>query len=377
MGAKVIPLNDLGRAANSESGAQLRDLMTRVLESGNYILGTEVSSFEQEFASYLGVGHVTSVSSGTDALVIALRSLGVGKGTRVVLTPNAGGYTTTALLEIGAAPIFVDCDEMGRMDPVSLDSQLKAIGNVGCVVATHLYGLSSNIKAVVRTCANHGVKLLEDCAQAAGGAVGEDRLGSFGDAATFSFYPTKNLGAIGDAGAISTNSDELAQQHKALRQYGWSSKYVVGTVFGKNSRMDELQASILRFRLAKLDELNGRRQQIWKEYASAVDGSTWKFIGDSSNEFVAHLGILTTPRGLRDAAARFLEERGVATSIHYPVVDYLQPGWRHLIAGDCPNAEDLSERILTVPLFPELTAQEVELVCSALTNLTSEMGARV
>ena len=373
----MIPLNDLKRSVTGESEAQLRRITEKVVLSGSYILGGEVTSFEEEFGSYLGVNHVTSVASGTDALVIALRSLGVVRGSKVLVVPNAGGYTSTALFEIGAEPVFVDCDQMGRMDIQSLENSLNSTPEAVCVVATHLYGLDSNIEAILGISKSFGVSLLEDCAQSTGAEVNGKKLGSFGDVSTFSFYPTKNLGALGDAGAIATNSSPLALQHGALRQYGWSSRYEVGTPFGKNSRMDEMQAAVLRYRLPQLDDLNRRRKQIWSSYEAALDGSGWKIIGDHSTGFVAHLGILVAPEGLRDEAARFLEGHGVAISVHYPILDYLQPGWADLVSGKCPTAEDLTLRILTIPLFPELTDEEVDAVASALRVLVKEVGANV
>ena len=373
----MIPLNDLKRSVTGESEVQLRKIAEKVVLSGSYILGSEVKSFEEEFGSYLGVSHVTSVASGTDALVIALRSLGVKRGSKVLVVPNAGGYTTTALLEIGAEPIFVDCDDMGRMDPESLNVALRSEREAVCVVDTHLYGLDSNVEAILEICKSFGVSLLEDCAQSTGAEVFGKKLGSFGNVSTFSFYPTKNLGALGDAGAIATNSSPLALQHEALRQYGWSSRYEVGTPYGKNSRMDEIQAAVLRFRLPQLDDLNQRRKAIWSSYNAALDGSDWRILGDQSTGFVAHLGILVAPEGLREPAVGFLERHGVATSVHYPILDYMQPGWADLVSGNCPKAEDLTQRIFTVPLFPELTNDEVEAVVSALRALVTELKTNV
>lgn len=373
----MIPLNDLKRSVNAESESRLRDLTAKVVLSGSYILGSEVKSFEEEFGSYLGVSHVTSVASGTDALVIALRSLGVVRGSKVLVVPNAGGYTSTALFEIGAEPVFVDCDHKGRMDIESLKISLSSTPEADCVVATHLYGLDSNIEATLDICKSYGASLLEDCAQSTGAEVSGRKLGSFGDVSTFSFYPTKNLGALGDAGAIATNSSSLALQHGALRQYGWASRYEVGTPYGKNSRMDELQAAFLRLRMPQLDDLNRRRKEIWSSYEAALDGSDWRILGDHSTGFVAHLGILVAPEGLRDEASRFLEGHGVATSIHYPILDYLQPGWANLVSGNCPTAEDLTQRILTIPLFPELRDEEVNAVASALRVMVREMGTNV
>lgn len=368
----MIPLNDLARSVSGRIDPMLRETLERVITSGTYVLGHEVEAFEQEFGRYLGVNFVTSVGSGTDALVIGLRSLGVVKGSKAIVVPNAGGYTTTALLEIGALPVFVDCDEKGRMDLQSLTTSLHRNPEVNCVVATHLYGLNSNIEAVADICESFSVNLLEDCAQATGAHVRGKKLGSFGDLSTFSFYPTKNLAAAGDAGAIATNSPKLAQIHRSLRQYGWSSRYEIELPFGTNSRMDELQAAVLRSRLASLDDLNLRRRQIWAAYEAAVFGSGWRLIGDSSTDFVSHLGILVGPRGSREGAKAHFEKRGVSTSVHYPILDYLQPGWAELIEGNCPNAEDLTERILTIPLFPELTQEEIDSVATALREISAE-----
>lgn len=373
----MIPLNDLKRAIAVDSASDISRVMEKVLQSGSYILGHEVKSFEREFASYLGVKSVSSVASGTDALIIALRSLGVAAGSKVLVVPNAGGYTTTALIAIGATPVFVDCDDLGRMEQESLKRKLLETPEAACVVATHLYGLDSNIQGTLEICKSFGVSLIEDCAQSAGASVGGRKLGSFGDVATFSFYPTKNLGAVGDAGAIATNADDLARQHLELRQYGWSERYEVKTAYGQNSRMDELQAAVLRYRLPLLDGQNYRRRDIWEAYATAVEGSSWRIIGFNADRFVAHLGVLVCPNGLRDLAANFLQRQGISTSVHYPILDYRQPGWNGLTTGDCPNAEDLNRRILTIPLFPELTNEEVNAIAGALSEMSKELSVGV
>lgn len=373
----MIPLNDLRRSHSNPIGDELKVIANKVLQSGQYILGEEVFLFEKEFGSYLDSSFVSAVASGSDALVIALRSLGVNRGSIVATVPNAGGYATCALLEIGAKPVFVDCDSMGRMDPDKLLVALEEIPGIVCVVATHLYGLNSNIKRIQDLCRRFGVRLLEDCAQSTGAEVGGVKLGNFGDAATFSFYPTKNLGALGDAGAIATNSKVLATCHNSLRQYGWSARYEVTTQFGTNSRMDEIQAAILRHRLPQLNDLNRRRKKIWNIYEAAIDGSEWRILGDQTTGFVAHLGILVAPKSLRERAALFLQDHGVATAIHYPILDYVQPGWIELVSGSCPNAEELTKRILTIPLFPELRDEEVDAVASALRAMVRELNTNV
>lgn len=369
----MIPLNDLKRSVTGNSAAQIREKAAQVAMSGSYILGDEVQNFEMEFADYLGVGFVTSVGSGTDALLIALRSLGVVRGSRVLVTPNAGGYTTSALIEIGAKPVFVDCDELGRINIESLCRNLNNTPQAACVVVTHLYGLNSNIQEALEISKAKGLKVLEDCAQSAGGRIGVKNLGTFGDAATFSFYPTKNLGGLGDSGVIATSSSELAKAQRALRQYGWSARYQVDVPFGRNSRMDELQAGVLRLRLPELDALNLRRKQVWLAYDSALTGSRWKIIGAKSSDFVAHLGVILAPSNLRDLARKYLESKGIATSVHYPILDYKQPGWSEFLAGFCPVAEQLVQNIFSIPLFPELTDEEVEVIASSLKEMTLEL----
>jgi dTDP-3-amino-2,3,6-trideoxy-4-keto-D-glucose/dTDP-3-amino-3,4,6-trideoxy-alpha-D-glucose/dTDP-2,6-dideoxy-D-kanosamine transaminase len=365
----VIPLNDLAREVEGSSGLQLSEAIFHVAKSGSYILGKEVASFEREFGDYLGVSNVTAVSSGTDALVIALRSLGVIRGSQVALTPNAGGYTSTALMEIGAEPVFVDCDDSGRMNPESLEVTLEGNRNILCVVVTHLYGLDSNIVEVQEICKTARIALLEDCAQSTGAEVGKKKLGTFGDVSTFSFYPTKNLGGIGDGGAIATNSDRLSGLHKGLRQYGWGARYEVSIPFGKNSRMDELQAAVLRLRLPFLDQNNERRRSIWTSYSESLRNSSWRIVGEQGANFVGHLAVLVAPLGKRDAGFDFLTSNGIGCAVHYPVLDYEQPGWRNLFHGFCPTAENLVQRILTIPLFPQMTDAEVEKVSKALGHL--------
>jgi dTDP-3-amino-2,3,6-trideoxy-4-keto-D-glucose/dTDP-3-amino-3,4,6-trideoxy-alpha-D-glucose/dTDP-2,6-dideoxy-D-kanosamine transaminase len=366
MQIQMIPLNDLSRSATGDSEDLMDRALSRIARSGSYILGEEVASFESEFSEYLGVSKVATVASGTDAIIIALRSLGVSRFSKVALTPNAGGYTATALMEIGAEPVFVDCDDSGRMDPESLELTLKGNREIFCVVATHLYGLDSNVVAVKAICKSAGIPLLEDCAQSTGAEVGGKKLGSFGEVATFSFYPTKNLGGIGDGGAIATNSEQLNRLHRRLRQYGWDARYEVGIPFGKNSRMDELQAAILRLRLPLLDPSNERRLSIWASYFEALQKSSWRIIGEKGANFVGHLAVLVSPIGKREAGVDFLTSHGIGAGIHYPILDYQQPGWRNLFKGSCPNAENLVQRILTIPLFPRMTDAEVKKVSETL-----------
>lgn len=365
---RQVPLNDLARFLPGEH-SQIERTVMRLVASGSYVLGESVQELEAALAIYLGAEHVISCGNGTDALELALRSIGVERGDLVAAAAHAGGYSSTALAQIGATPVFIDCDAHARMDIESLRSTLQRNPRISAVVVTHLYGLTSDIEAIASICKNEGLALVEDCAQSIGAFVDGRAVGTFGDVATFSFYPTKNLGALGDGGAVATSSEEKAQKIRALRQYGWSSKYVSEIPFGKNSRLDEIQAAVLGLRLPYLDASNDKRRDIWRIYSSSLPSQRWYLIGDNDPSFVAHLGVLVTPSGTRDSVELFLRNHGVSTSIHYPLLDYQQPAWREFASQRCTNAEDLVTRILTIPLFPTMTDYEVAQVAEALSRL--------
>ena len=335
-----------------------------MLNSGWVVLGPEVRSFEEELASYVGVGHATSVGNGTDALTIALTALGCGHGDMVVTVANAGGYATTAIRNVGAIPVYVDVDPTTAL--MSVDSLSVALEpGVKVVVVTHLFGAMAPVQQIVDLCHEREIKVLEDCAQAIGAERDGRRAGSIGDAAAFSFYPTKNLGALGDGGAITTDDAILAEAVRSLRQYGWEGKYTVGRTGGRNSRLDELQAAVLRVRLPVLDAGNARRRDIHRRYAEATSCPVF---GVDDASFVAHLAVLDVPDRVRARAS--LGEAGITTDIHYPIPDHQQPVTAdHRIAGSLATTERLAERILTVPCFPELTDEEVARVCDGLSAL--------
>lgn len=363
----MIPINDLSRSVPGE--AEIATIVD-VLRSGSYILGEKVASFESDLSKFIGVNYAFGVASGTDALVIALRALGVQSGDVVCTSPNAGGYTTTALRLIGAYPRFVDTDDFGRMSVEALREILENEVSIKGVVLTHLYGLMGDALSIRRLTNDFEVFLIEDCAQSIGARQGGHRAGSVGDAATFSFYPTKNLGALGDAGAVLTNDTRVAERIKLLRQYGWSERYYAQLEFGTNSRMDEVQASVLRARLVSLEQGNARRKVIWERYREAIEGSDWRIIGSQDSDFVAHLAVLVAPNAeSRANAISTLSEYGVATSVHYPVLDYEQVAWADLNSrSKCPVAEDLAGRIITVPMYPSLADSEVSVVAAALSE---------
>ena len=339
--------------------------ISRVIDSGWLVLGPEVKRFEQSFADYLGSTHCISLANGTDAIELALRALGVGRGDRVATVANAGMYTTTAMLAIGAEPFFLDVDLASRNAPLTEVERALASG-VKAVVVTHLYGLAApEIRQIAELCSRQGVPLLEDCAQAHGASVGEQRVGTFGDAASFSFYPTKNLGALGDGGAVVTANAAVAEKVARLRQYGWTTKYRVEVGGARNSRLDEIQAAILSVFLPDLDGANARRREIAAQYSAMITHPDVLLPAQGGQEYVAHLYVVRSAR--RDALRSHLREMDVAADVHYPIPDYRQPVFGDRFASvSLPNTERLSREILTLPCYPEMTDAQVEQVVAAV-----------
>ena len=273
----MIPLYS---AAAAHEGMALDAALQRVLQRQWFVLGEEVREFEREFAAWCGVAHCVTVANGTDALELALRALGVQRGDEVLCAANAGFYASTAALAMGAVPGYVDVDESTQtLSPAALRAALAArTRKPAAVVATHLYGQLADVAGIAAVCAEAGVPWIEDCAQSHGAERGARKAGSFAPLACFSFYPTKNLGALGDGGAVTSGDVQLADRVRALRQYGWSSKYHVTEPGGRNSRLDELQAAVLRLKLGHVERQNGERREIarrrgicarWAEKASS------------------------------------------------------------------------------------------------------------
>jgi dTDP-4-amino-4,6-dideoxygalactose transaminase len=348
----------------------MSETFSRVLKSGWYVLGPEHDNFESELSIFVEAKFALGCANGTDALQIALRALGVSPADTVVTAANAGGYTTTAVALIGANVVYADIDLNTHLLTVTT---LKALIDAlpiqpKVIVVTHLYGAAAPVTEIVEWAHELGIAVVEDCAQALGAFDGQSRVGSVADVATTSFYPTKNLGALGDGGAIFTNNPEIAERVVALRQYGWTSKYHATIPMGTNSRLDELQAAFLRLKLRSLDENNDRRRFIHSKYSNAA-GKSVRFVNQSGPGYVGHLAVIEAQD--RDSAIRHFESRGVSTAIHYPVPDHLQ-----LSLGSftnpvvLPNTELLAKRVLSLPLFPELTDREIEITANAI----SEMG---
>jgi len=375
-----VPLNDVRRQHIALREA-LNEVFLTVLDKGWYVQGEQHAQFEAEFAEYCNCKHAVGVANGTDALELALRAAGIGPGDEVVTAANAGMYTSTACIQIGAVPVFADVDEHNlTLCPASVGDALDAGRNIRAIVVTHLYGQAADVASLRQVIGGRDVILIEDVAQAHGAEIAGRKAGSFGTLAAFSFYPTKNLGAMGDGGAVTTNDDQLAEKLRSLRQYGWKKRYVAESAGGRNSRLDELQAAILRLKLPLLDDLNLARRRVRAAYrtacaASAGIGSGLRWVGDFGPNNVAHLCVAR--HADRGEIIRRLDAAGVATAVHYPLPDYEQPAlksvpWRRV---PTPNTEAALQEIFTLPCFPEMTSTEVQHVCRALNPVLYERAA--
>lgn len=352
-----ILVNDLGRQVGA---GEIRDAVERVIASGWYVLGQECAMFEREFADYCGTAFCIGVGNGTDALELSFRALGLANK-RVATVANAGFYSTTALVAAGAFPVYVDVDPERQLMDLDGLAALAAAGELDAVVVTHLFGLMHDMQAILSIADAASIPVIEDCAQAHGARRNGRRAGSFGDIACFSFYPTKNLGALGDGGAIVTDDPELAARLSALRQYCWEGKYRVMSPGGRNSRLDEIQAAVLRAKLPRLDAGNARRREIAARYTEGIEHPGIVCPPLRGEDYVAHLYVVTCddPAGLRS----HLAAADIATDVHYPIPDHLQPAFaareRRL---SLPVTETLAAQVVTLPCFPELTDEEADRV---------------
>lgn len=363
----IIPVsNPKARFINQKK--EFLKIFESVIDSGMYILGNEVKLFEKEFADYIGAKFCVGVANGTDALAIALRGLGVQKGDEVITVSHSAVATVAAIEMVGAIPVFADIEAGSRcMDPKLIEKLISAKTKV--ILPVHIYGQPAKIKEIIEIAKKHGIKVLEDCAQAHGAKVSDKKAGSFGDASAFSFYPTKNLGAIGDGGAIVTNSAEVYEKVLALRQYGWVTRYV-SNFPGVNSRLDELQAAFLRIKLRELDRDNKRRNEIASKYNSAFKFLDMKIPQSLPDTFhVYHLYVVEHAK--RDELAKYLKSQGIGTALHYPVPIHLQPAYRGRIKGadQLHQTENLYKSILSVPMFPELTDEQVKIVIDSILRI--------
>lgn len=370
----LLPFADPG-AGYRALQAEIDAAVARALASGWYILGREGEAFEAEFAQWLGLPRAVGCANGTDALMLILRGMGIGPGCTVATVSHTAVATVAAIEMAGATPLLLDIDpETYTMDPDELLAVLEepppGLPPIRAAIPVHIYGQACDLGPMLEACRAADVRLIEDCAQAHGAAWQGQRLGTLGDAAAFSLYPTKNLGALGDGGILATADAELADRIAAIRQYGWKQRYV-SDMPGVNSRLDEVQAAILRVKLRHLDAQNARRREI----AAAYD-ATLAAMGLAAParrpgcEHVFHLYVLRHPE--RDAIMAALKAQGIGTGIHYPVPVHEQPAYAGRVAlgpADCDETSRAAREVFSLPMYPELTDEQVERVCAALRGL--------
>ena len=369
-----IPQNDVGAGYRARR-AEIDAAVSRVLASGWYILGAEVAAFEREFAEWLGIAGAVGVANGTDALALALRALDIGPGCSVVTVSHTAVATVAAIEMVGATPILVDIDPRTYcLDPDELAAVVDrwrdggdGVPPIRAVVPVHIYGHPADMTRILPIARGAGLRVVEDCAQAHGATSRGARVGTLGDAAAFSLYPTKNLGALGDGGVVVTGDPELRERIAALRQYGWRERYV-SAIPGVNSRLDEVQAAILRVRLRYLDAANERRRAIAARYAAAHAGSA--LTGPICGADIAHVYHQYVVRCAdREGLRATLAGRGIDTAIHYPIPVHLQSAYLGRVSlgpSGCVETERAAREILSLPMFPELADGQIDRICMTL-----------
>jgi len=361
-----IPVIDLKKQYESIR-SEVDDAVSRVLAEGSFILGAEVEAFEREFAEYCGVSHSIGVASGTEALQLALMACGIGENDEVIAPAHTAVATVAAIEATGALPILADID----LARYSMDPNLiayKVTPRTRAILPVHLYGCPTDMNPILQFARQRNLFVVEDCSQAHGALYLGRKVGSWGDIAAFSFYPTKNLGAFGDGGAVVTRDPALAEKVRLLRQYGWKERYV-SSIKGINSRLDELQAGILRIKLRHLDDWNARRRQLASLYYKLLPNMELILPAQPEDaRHVFHQFVIRCPQ--RDALREYLKKRGIHTLVHYPVPIHLQPAYADLgcPAGSLPATELASHEVLSLPLYPELTEETITLISQVITD---------
>jgi len=363
-----VPFLDL-KSINLAHEAALKAALDRVLHSGWYILGKEVNAFEDEFAQYCGVSSAVGVSNGLDALHLILRAYGITEGDEVIVPANTYIATWLAVTYTGATPVPVEpAAGTYNLDPALIEAAITP--RTRAIIAVHLYGQPADMDPIMEIAKKHGLKVIEDGAQAHGALYKGRRVGALGDAAGFSFYPGKNLGALGDAGAVTTNDPELADKVRVLLNYGSRKKYH-NEVVGYNCRLDELQAAFLRAKLPFLDKETSRRREIAEQYQAALQGTNLVLpVVIADVDPVWHVYVVRTQD--RDGLQKRLADAGVATMIHYPVPPHLQPAYAdlNLGVGAFPFTEDIHREVLSLPIGPTMSDEQVRCVIEAVRALS-------
>ena len=357
----LVGLFDQYQTIQPEIDAAIKNIIT----SSAFVGGEEVRLFEHEFAAFCDAKACVGVGNGTDALYLTLRALGIGPGDEVITVAHTFIATSEAISSTGATPIFIDVkDDTMLMDPALIEAAITS--KTKAIVPVHLYGQSCDMDAIMEIARKHGLKVVEDAAQAHGGRWRGQRVGSMGDAATFSFYPGKNLGAFGDAGAVVSQDEALIEQIRMIANHGRLEKYT-HKMEGVNSRLDGLQAAILRVKLRYLDEWNSRRRQIADAYMEQLAPLGMSLpIVDERAEAVFHLFVVRVAD--RERLQSLLKEEGIATGVHYPVPLHLQPAYEHRRSSfELPATERAAREVLSLPMYPELRQEQIEAVCNAVT----------
>ncbi len=362
---KKIPFNVLAPAFEAHA-AEYEEAALRVLRSGWYVLGAEVEAFEREFADYLGASYCVGLNSGLDALILAVRALDIGPGDEVIVQANTYIATVLAITACGAAPVFVEPDEYHGLDAVRVEAAVTP--RTKAILPVHLYGQPCGMEELLGIAARRGLAVIEDCAQSHGAMWRGRKTGTLGTVGCFSFFPTKNLGAFGDAGALVTENESLAERVRALRNYGSKKKYV-NEIEGVNSRLDEIQAALLRVRLRFLDAINAERAAIAARYSELIRSPFVvkpRLRPEATHIF--HLYVLECDH--RDRLQEHLSAHGIGTQIHYPIPPHLSGAYARLGYGQgaFPETERLAERVLSLPLYSGMSEDDVRAVCDAVNS---------
>jgi len=358
------------RAQYLSHKSEIDTAISRVLDSGWYILGNEVRLFEEAFADYIGVEYGVGVGSGTEALHLALSACDIGCGDEVITVSHTAVATVAAIELAGATPVLVDIDpDFYTIDHKKIESVITS--RTKAIIPVHIYGHPADLGSIVEIAEKHNLRVIEDSAQAHGAKYKDKRVGSIGDMGCFSFYPTKNLGALGDGGMVVTSNEKLAEKAKLLREYGWAERYI-SHFAGWNTRLDEMQAAILRVKLKHLDEDNAKRTRIAELYSKELemcDIILPKEKKDSSP--VHHLYVIRSEK--RDILVTFLKEKGVGALIHYPVPVHLQPAYRHLKGSEkLSETEKAANEIISLPIYPELSESDIQTTIGTIKKFRGE-----
>lgn len=335
----------------------------RVLKSGHFILGDELAKFENNFSAYIGTKHAIGVANGLEALQISLIALGIKEGDEVITTSHSAVATALSIKAVGAKPVFVDIDRFYHIDADKIEEKINT--RTKAIIPVHLYGQTAEIDKILRLASKYKINIIEDCAQSHGASYNNKNTGTFGALGCFSFYPTKNLGAFGDAGAITTNDDNLAEKCRMIRNYGQRNRYE-HEIYGLNSRLDEFQAAILSTELPNLDKNNRRRKEIAKLYAKELSDIKEIKLPQIRNkaEHVYHLFVIESDK--RMELQMFLEKNGIASLIHYPIPIHKQKCFAVYNSLKLPATEEKSQRILSLPIHPYLSNKEVLFICKKI-----------